>query len=130
MAGQQWPAFCMNDPSLPQFIAIHSVRSGIVTAAASLTTGTATSLVAGDTDYFLDIVELTVANNSSAAATVALTNDGTTIRTFQAPANSSFQLIFDAPLKQNTKGIAWLADMEDVTGTTVSIGANLVKRNN
>lgn len=110
-----------------QFIAMHEVRGAIVSANASLTTGTATSLIAGDSDYFLDIVEMTCANNSAAAVSLTLMNDGTTIRTITIPATDTKHFKFDVPLKQQTKSTTWVADMEDVTGTTVTIDAYLIK---
>lgn len=116
------------DQSGRQFIAHHDVRNSIVSAAATLTTGSAVTLISADADYFLDIVEATFANNSNAAANVLLTNDGTTIRNLQIPAGGSVQLFFDAPLKMNTKNQPWLADMEDITGTTIVIGATLIKK--
>lgn len=110
-----------------QFIALHDVRGAIVTASASLSSGTAASLIAGDSDYFLDIIELTCANNSNAATTVTLINDGTTIRTFGVPAFSTAQVQFDVPLGQNTKNTPWIVDLPDITGTTISIAARLIK---
>lgn len=116
------------DPQGRQFIAAHDVRGAIVTAAASLTTGTATSLLAGDADHFLDLIEVTFANNSTVSASVALTNDGTSIRTFQVPASNTLAVNFEAPLNQNTKNTPWLADMEDITATTVSVGARFIRK--
>lgn len=109
------------------FIAMHDVRGALVSASASLANGTAATLVAGDTDYFLDIIEMTLGNNSTVAASVVLKNDGTTIRTLSVPANGTVQLTFDAPLRQATKNTPWIADMEDITGTTVSVDAVLIK---
>jgi len=111
-----------------QFIAHHDVRSALVSATASLTTGTAATLLAGDSDYLLDMVEVTFANNSTVGATVALVSDGTTIKTVVAPANGTAQLHFYAPLRQSTKNTPWIADMEDITGTTVTIDAVFIKK--
>jgi hypothetical protein len=106
----------------------HEVRGGLYSAAVSLTTGTATSLIAADADYFTDIVEVTFANNSTAAAQVLLRNDGTTIRTIEVPAGSTVQLDFETGLKQNTRNTPWLADLEDITGSQVDVGAIFIKR--
>ena len=111
-----------------QFIAFHDVRGALVTASASLTTGTATSLLAGDADYFLDLIDITMANNSTVSATVALVNDGTTIRQFEVPAANTLHINFDTPLLQLTKNVLWNADMNDITVTTVTIGAKFIKR--
>ncbi len=117
----------MKDNKGRQFIAMHEVRSALVTANASLTTGTATTLIAGDSADFLDIVEITFSNNSTVAVGVDLGNDGTIIRHLDLPAGMT-QLRFDAPLKQITKNLPWTLDMDDVTGTTVSVGATLIKQ--
>lgn len=109
-----------------QFIALHDVRSAVRSASASLSTGTAVTLLAGDADYFLDIVELSFANNSTASASVVLSNDGTTIRTLQIGAGTS-QLRFDVPVRQAVKNTPWILDMEDVTGTSVVVDAVLIK---
>lgn len=117
----------MNNAQEKQFIAFHDVRGALVTATASLTSGTATSLVSGDTANYLDLVELTCANNSGAAANVILTNDGSTIRTFEVPPYTTL-FKYDVPVEQITKGTGWSVDMEDITGTTVTIDALFVKR--
>lgn len=111
-----------------QFVALHDVRGAFVTASASLTSGTASELLSGDADYFLDVIEVTFANNSNATASIALKNDGSTVRTITATANGTVQLQFDAPLEQPVKNTPWNVDMEDITGTTVSIGAVFMKR--
>ncbi len=69
---------------------------------------------------------MTAANNSTVAASFSLVNDGTTIRTFTVPGGTS-QFQFFVPLQQQTKNTPWLADLEDITGTTVTIGAYLIK---
>lgn len=111
-------------------MAFHDVRGALVSAVATLTTGTAGTLINGDADYFLDIVEITMANNSTVAAAVDLKNDGTTVRSISVPANGTVQLTFDAPLRQETKNIPWVLDMEDITGTSVTVGATLIKQLN
>lgn len=120
------------DPQGRIFIAQHDVRGAIVTANASVTKSDdpITSLIAGDADYFLDIIEITLANSSTVGAGVDIGNDGTIIRHFDIPASSTLQLMFDAPLKQITKNIPWTVDMTgtDVTGTTISVGAMLIKK--
>lgn len=119
----------LKDSRGKQLIAMHDVRSALVTAAASLTTGTAATFLAADNDYFLDLVEATFANSSTATASIALANDGTTIRTLSIPAGNTLQVFFDAPLKQLNKSIAWVIDMEDITGTTINVGATFIKQN-
>lgn len=115
-----------------QFVALHDVRGAIVTANATLSSGTAASLIAGDADYFLDIVEIQFSTGSTAAlgtatAGVDLINDGTVIRHIDVPEGGTVQLKFDVPLKQITKNTPWNLDMDDLTGTNVSVGATLIK---
>ena len=112
------------------FIAMHDVRGALVSANASLTSGTSTQLISGDSSYMLDIVEATFANNSSVGAHVDLINDGTVIRGIDIPAYGTVQVGFDAPLKQNTINTPWNVDMNDITGTTVMIGATLIRQQN
>lgn len=104
------------------FVQGFNVRNAYSTAEASLTTGTNTSLQAAVTGRFMDLVELSFANNS-ATASVAIKDDGTTVRTFQLPASNTVQYRFDPPIPQGSLGSIWSADMEDITGTTVSVGA-------
>ena len=111
-----------------QFIAMHDVRSGIYSASATLSNGTATSLIAADSDYFTDIIEISGANSSDAAITVTLTNDGTTVRSLRFPANDTTLLKFDVPTKQNTKNTPWFADMGDFTNTSITIDALFIKK--
>lgn len=111
-------------------MAMHDVRSALVSANASVSTGSATTLIAGDASYYLDIVEMTFSHNSTlAGAVVDLINDGTIVRTVSLPAGT-VQLKFDAPLKQITKNTPWIIDMNDITGSTVDVGAVLVRKNN
>lgn len=108
-------------------MALHEVRTALESAAATLSTGTATSLRAGDADYFLDLIEVTLSNNSTVGASVAFKVDGTTLKTIQVGAGNTTQLRFDAPLAQPVKGVPWLVDMEDITGTEVTVEATFIK---
>ena len=111
-----------------QFIAHHDVRDALVSASASLSTGTAGTFLAPQADYFLDLIEVTLSNNSTVTARVELKTDGTTMRTVSIAAGSSVQLFFDAPLRQQTKNTAWMADMEDITGTTVVVEGTFMRK--
>lgn len=109
-------------------MAIHETRSNIYTAAASVTNGTATSLIAADADYFTDIIEVTLSSNTTVAGVqVSLLQDGSVVRTVQVPQNSTLQLLFDAPLAAIRKNTVWAVDMEDISGTTVTVGARFIK---
>ena len=113
----------------------YEVGGAFVTATATLTTGTATSLVTGDADYYLDLVEIMFSSTSTVALgtanfSIALINDGETYRTFaMGEGQDVTQAIFPAPLRQNVKNTPWNIDMDDVTGTTVNVAATFVKKN-
>lgn len=109
-------------------VQFHELRGAVVSANVTLSTGTTTSLIAGDSDKMLDIVEISFANDSTAATTVTLSNDGTTVRTVNVPTSGTVQLYFDVPLEQITKNTPWLIDMPDITGTNIYVGASLIKR--
>ena len=109
-------------------VQLHDIRGAVVTANATVTTGTTTSLITGDADKMLDLVEVTFANNSSVGAHIDLINDGTTVRAVDIPAYGTVQLVFDTPLEQIIKNTPWNVDMNDITGSTVKIGALFIKR--
>lgn len=109
------------------FITKHDVRDALVSAQASVSNGTETTLASGDSDYFLDIVEIAFANNSDAAVSVVLKNDGSTIRTFQVPANNTLVPPLETGIRQLTKNTPWRVDLPDITGTTISVDAVLIK---
>lgn len=103
------------------------VRGACVTATATLTGGTNTTLLTGDSAYSLDLVEITIANNSTLSASVALKDDGTTVRTLNIPLGGTVQLQFPIPAPQGRKGGIWSVDMEDISGTTLSVDAIFIK---
>lgn len=104
------------------------VRDLAATAIASLSNGTSTVLLgAGGTGVFHDMVHVTLSNNSTSAVSVALLDDGTTRKTFQIPASNTLSIDFSYPFIQSTANTIWNVDMEDVTGTTVSVDAVFIK---
>lgn len=114
----------------------HDFRHGNFTAFATLSANTAAQLFPGDADYFTDIQEISFANSSSAAAGTApvgidLVNDGSIIRHIDLPFAGTVQLMFDMPLKQYTKNTPWNVQFSsaDISGTTVKVGATLIKKN-
>ena len=111
------------------------VSGAFVTASASLTNGTSATLVSGDSDYYLDLVEIMFSSTSTVALgtanfSIALKNDGSTERTFvMGEGQDVIQCTFPAPLRQNAKNTNWVVDMDDVSGTTVNVYATFVKKN-
>lgn len=110
-----------------QVMTQYATRDALVTASVTLTTGTNSTLISGDSDYPLDILEITFANQSSVAAQVTLKDDGTAVKTLEIPANSTLELAKNVPLTQGRAGGNWTLDMEDITGTTVVVEAVLMK---
>jgi len=108
------------------FAGSYTLRDATTTGNASLTNGTVTSLRAGVAGRFLDLAQITMANTSTAAnsgATIEITDDSTTVRTLRAANNQTTSVIFDPPIPQGAKGSAWRADMNDLSNTTVNVGA-------
>ena len=106
----------------------YQVRDLVVTAYVTVTSGTPTTLLAGDADHFLDLLEISCATDSTVAATnFLLTDDSTTVRGFDIPVSGTVELKFPVPLPQGAKNSTWRVDMEDVTGTTLQVGALFVK---
>ena len=101
----------------------YQVRDLISTAFASLTTGTKTQLISGVSGAYLDLIQVSCYNNSDAATVVTLTDESTTVRTIPVPANNVTHVNYQIPLKQSAKGVAWYADLPDITGTTVEVTA-------
>ena len=111
-----------------QVMTVHQVRDLVSTAYAAVTTGTPTTLISGDSGYFLDLVEISFSTNSTVASTnLLLKDDGTTVRGIDIPVDDTVQLTFPVPVPQGAKGGDWTIDMEDVTGTTVYISATFVR---
>ena len=107
------------------------VRDLYATAAATLTTGTAaTLLAAGGAGVFNDLVHISFANNSTVAgntAQVQLLQNGTVMKTVQVPNGNTLSIDFTYPLPQATAATVWTVDMEDITGSTVNINAIFIQ---
>ena len=80
-----------------------------------------------NTDYPLDILEVSFSNLSTVSAQVTLKDDGTSVRTLQIPAGVTLELAGNTVIPQSVKGSRWYLDMEDITGTTVVVDAILIK---
>lgn len=109
----------------------YTVRDLVATAAASLTNGTPTTLITGITGTLLDLVYISLTNNSDFAVTVTLTDDSTTVRTFSVPVTTTNSGVvsaeFPIPWPQSTAGSTWRVDMPDISGTTVTVDALYIR---
>lgn len=100
-------------------------RDLTVTAYATLTTGTETTLVSGVAGSYLDLVYIMGANNSDVAVTVNIrpVTAGNIVMTLQVPANGVAGIACPMPLPQGDTGNNWTVDMGDITGTSVYMTA-------
>lgn len=108
-----------------QLIRPVQVRDLMQTARATLTNGSETTLLAGSSGVFNDLVYIMGANNSDAAVSVdvrAATGGGVQF-TLQIPASGTAGVSLPVPIPQDVAADTWTADMSDITGTTVSISA-------
>lgn len=101
------------------------VRDLTLTAYASLTNGTETTLRAAVAGAYLDLIYVMGANNSDAAVTVDIrpVTAGNIVMTLQIPANGTAGIACPVPLPASDTGNNWTADMGDLTGTTVYLTA-------
>ena len=98
-------------------------RDLFVTAVASLTGGTKTALATALTGELLDLYQIQYSNNSDAATTLTITDESTAVLTIPVAASSNAIMTFDMPLPQSSTGVAWYADLPDISGTTITINA-------
>lgn len=110
-----------------QLIRPMQVRDLTITAYATLTTGTETTLLAATVGSFHDLIYIMGANNSDAAVTVDIRPvlAGNVVMSVQIPANGTAGVSLAVPYPQSGSdtGNAWTADMGDLTGTTVYLSA-------
>lgn len=101
------------------------VRDLMQTAYVSLTTGTETTLLAGVSGVFFDLLYVMGTNNSDAAVTVDLRSATAAgiVTSIRIPANGTAGVSLSVPLPQDTSATTWTADLPDITGTTVTLGA-------
>ena len=108
-----------------------AIRDSITTAYVALTGGTKTELVAGVAGNYLDLIQISLSNNSSVAVIdFTLSDESTTVQKFSVGLNSSITLDFPAPVRQSAKGVAWYVDMADISGTTLTVQAQFLKTQN
>lgn len=106
----------------------YQVRDLVTTAYAQVTTGTPTTLLAGVSGVFLDLIEISLATSSTVASTsVIITDDSTIVRIVDIPASGTVELKFPVPLPQGATGGTWRIDMDDVTGTVLDVGALFIR---
>ena len=122
-----------------QIITPVQVRGLMQTAYVSITTGTETTLLAGVSGVFMDLVSISASTNSTFAVTAVVPPyiDVRDCRTggilFSFPVSglsatntgspTTYVRDFNVPLPQSEAGNAWTVDMNDITGTTVNISA-------
>ena len=117
------------DSDNPQPMIETTVRGGRKSAYVSLTTGTETALLAGESGYYHDLVYVMCANQSDVAVAVDFrqTTGGTVQMTVEVPANGTAGIAPSKAIPQDHQDASWTVDMEDITGTTVDITAGFIK---
>lgn len=100
-------------------------RDLVLTAYATLTNGTETTLKAAVVGSYLDLIYVMGANNSDVAVTVDIraVTGGNIMTSIRIPANGTAGVALPVPLPQDETGNNWTADMGDITGTTVYLSA-------
>lgn len=107
----------------------YSLRGLLVTAYASVTSGTKATLLSGNSSFYHDLLEVSFSSNSTVAVTsVTLTDDGTTVRVIDIPPDDTVVIAEPLPFPQGAKGGAWQVDLPDITGTTVDVTALFIRR--
>lgn len=105
------------------------MRESLVTAYASLTNGTETTLATADAAGYLDLVYVLASNTSTAAQQVDLraVSGGNIVVSLMVPASGTAGVSLPAPMPQDATGNAWTADLGDVTNSTVYVSALFTK---
>lgn len=108
-----------------QLIRPMQIRDLLVTAYATLSNGTETTLVGAVAGSYLDMIYVMGANVSDVATTVFFraNTGGNIVSALQLPANGTAGVAAPVPIPQmgltDGSGNNWTADMGDITGTTV-----------
>lgn len=107
-----------------------AVRGGRYSAYASITTGVETTLKSAEAGLYLDLIQITAANQSDAAVTIDVraVSGGNIITSLTIPAESTAGIATSAPLPQDNQGNAWTIQNNgsDVSNTTVDVTALFV----
>jgi hypothetical protein len=101
------------------------IRGLIATAYASVSTGTETTLFAGITSTYNDLIYVLAANNSTVSTGIDLRASvaGNIVMHLEVPPNSTTGLSLPVPLPAADSGATWTVDLPDITGTTVYVSA-------
>lgn len=114
-----------------QVVVPSQVRDLRVTAYATLSTNTETTLLAGAASTFHDLVWIKFANTSSGAVTIDLreTTAGTIIDTYEVPGNGVVGVAAPIPIPQANSAGTWTVDYNDadLSSTTVYVSGLFIK---
>ena len=108
-----------------QLMRLVTARDLITTAYASVSTGTETTLFAGITSTYNDLIYVLAANNSTVSTGIDLRASvaGNILMHLEVPPNSTTGLSLPVPLPAADSGATWTVDLPDITGTTVYVSA-------
>jgi hypothetical protein len=102
------------------------VRDLILTAYATVSTGTEATLLTAAVGTFADLIMITATNQSTVATQLDIraVSGGNIIHTMFLPAqNGPVGWSLSVPWPQDATGNAWTVDLPDITGTTVNVSA-------
>ena len=112
-----------------QVITLYQVRDLVNTDRVSITASGEQTLLAGVASTFLDLMEITAANQSTNAVSISIRSatGGGIVRDFEVPANNTISRQFPVPVPQNVVADAWTAQVDDfVSDGTTSNGTVII----
>lgn len=108
-----------------------AVRGGRYSAYATTTTGVETTLISAQAGYYLDLIQITGANQSDSAQTIDIraVSGGNVIISLTIPAESTAGIATSAPIPQDNQGNAWTIQNNgsDVSNTSIDVSALFVR---
>lgn len=112
----------------------YQIRDLMSTAYATLNSNNETTLLAAPAGVFLDLIQLSCANLSTAAVSVDIRDatGGGVIKTISLPGSTTVPVPITAPIPQNLQATTWTVKFNantgtDLSGTTVDVDALFVQ---
>lgn len=102
-----------------------TARELLVTAYATLSTGTETTLATATAGGYLDLIQIIAANTSTAAQQIDLraVSAGNIVLSLFIPANATAGAVLSSPWPQDATGNAWTVDGPDNTNSSILVSA-------
>lgn len=106
---------------------IFRVRGSLKTGYVSISNGTEATLLAGTSDKYHDLLQISLSNTSAGVIDATLKDDGTTVQIFTLAANQTYNFNFQKPIPSNDKNRAWTVDLPDDNNSSVTVQALFVE---